>query len=57
MKMLKQMIQNTGLMLLGAMSILLIVFVLAWEALKLVGRVIVWFIDMKIQEKYPKDEE
>jgi len=57
MKLLKEMIQNTGLMLLGVMSIIVLIGLLIWNVFKFIGHFIVWFVNMKLDEQYNKEKK
>lgn len=56
MKILKDTLYNTGMVLLGVFSLILLVGVVVWEGLKFTGKAIAWAIDMKIQQRYHKGE-
>jgi len=57
MKILKEMLQNTGLMFVGGMAMFVLLGVVIWEGLKFIGRILIWVINVKLDEKYHKDED
>lgn len=57
MKTFKEFLHNSGLVLMGLVGVIMVILLIGWVILKAIGHFFMWFIDMKIQEKYHKDEK
>ena len=57
MKLILDGLKSVGYIMLGIFSIMVVVLMFMWEALKLFGKLIAWMINAKIQEKYYPEEK
>ncbi len=56
MKMIKELFKAVGFILLGVLSLIMLVLMLFIGAVKMLGQFVAYGINMKIAEKFHKDE-
>lgn len=57
MNIIKDTAKSIGYIVLGAVSLVVVVGMFVWEVFKMIGKVMAWMIDAKIEEKYGKTDK